>query len=279
MTEEQQNLPYNRDRLSRVVRRSMSAYRQYRFNHSYVSDFNRRNVYLKGLLHAKGLFQIKQPFYCTYGDHIYLGRDFTCGHHCVFDDEADIRIGDHVQLGNGVTLATTRVMKDPALRKKHKEVCADIVIGDHVYIGHNVTILAGVTIGSCAIIGDGSVVSECVEAGTVVNGNPAVLLQEESDCISPFEKSELLLTEDEDSLIEKIADHINLEKVDFAVHVAALGLGAVAGYRIIKELMMKKAELEEKKALVEAYLPIVEKLPEVKQLRQTGRRLKEKIKR
>lgn len=257
MKEKQGELPYNRDSFKRVVRRSISAYRQYRFNQSYVSDFDRRNMYLKRLLHAKGLFQIKQPFYCNYGDHIYLGRDFTCGHHCVFEDEADIRIGDHVQMGNGVKLITTKVIKDPVLRKKHKEMCEDIVIGDHVYIGHDVTILAGVTIGSCAIICDGSVVSETVEAGTIVKGNPAVIMKEESDCMLPFEKSEIHYEEEDVTLFEKIANHINLEKVDFAIKVASLGLSVVTGYCLIQELRVAKEELDEKKESIEPYVKLL----------------------
>lgn len=50
---------------------------------------------------------------------------------------------------------------------------AKIVVEDEVWIGANVTILQGVTIGRCAVIGAGSVVTKDVPAYSVVVGAPA----------------------------------------------------------------------------------------------------------
>lgn len=256
------NLPYSRNTLGRVWKRNISAYRQYRFNRSFVSAFDRRNVYLKGLLHARGLFEIKQPFHCRYGGNIYLGRNFTCGCNANFEDEAEIRIGDHVQIGNNVQLITTKVIKDPTLRKQHKEVCDAIIIGDHVYIGHNVIVMAGVTIGSCAIIADGSIVMHNVPEGSIVQEPDGQVLQEESEWLFPFEQKEL---HQEEGWLENFADHINLEKVDFIYHITLLGIGVAVAYQGVKEVGKLKAELEEKKAWLDRYLPMLEKLPEIKE--------------
>ena len=265
--ETKRNLPYHRNSFGRIWKRNISAYRQYRFNRSFVSEFDRRNFYLKGLLHARGLFEIKQPFYCRYGSNIYLGRDFTCGHNAVFEDEAEIRIGDHVQMGNNVKLVTTRAIKDPYMRKQHKEVADGITIGDHVYLGHDVTILAGVTIGSCAIVADGSIVAQNVPEGSIVQGNPAQILEEESEWMAPFERNELQL-EEKPGILDQLGDHVNLEKVDFLIHAAAFGVGVVAAYQTTKQMLEWKSEWETKKAMVERYLPVLEKLSNGKECRK-----------
>lgn len=50
----------------------------------------------------------------------------------------------------------------------------DVVIGNNVFIGSNVSIMKGVTVGDNAVIANGSVVFDDVEADTIVRGNPAV---------------------------------------------------------------------------------------------------------
>lgn len=270
--EDQIKVPYNRNSFGRLWKRNISAYRQYRFNHSFVSEFDRRNLYLKGLLHAKGLFEIKQPFYCRYGSHIFIGRNFTCGHDAFMEDEAKICIGDHVQIGNHCKLLTVQIMKDPVMRKKHKETCAPIMIGDHVYIGHDVTIMPGVTIGSCAIIADGSIVQDDVPEGTVMSGIPARIMQEESELIGPFDRQSLKEEDVSSTIIDRLSDAVNLEQVERIVHTAMVGIGLVAVYQATKQVIILKTELEEKKAAVEKYLPVLEKLPEIKECKKKFKR-------
>ena len=53
----------------------------------------------------------------------------------------------------------------------------DIVIGDDVWLGANVIVLPGITIGSHAVIGAGSVVTRDVAKYSVSAGNPANLIR------------------------------------------------------------------------------------------------------
>lgn len=270
MEENKQYQDYHRNRITQAWKRNISAYRQYRFNRSFVSELDYRNHHMKKLIHAKGFFQIKQPFYCIYGDHIYVGRDFTCGHGAFFEDDAKITIKDHVQIGNHVKLLTAVLAKDEQKRKKQQGKAAEITIEDHVYIGNDVTITAGVTIGRCAVIADGSIVNEDVAPGTLVYPNQSLCFKESETPVEAQNEAKLWY--------ERLGDHVNLDKVDAAVHAAALIAGAYCGYRCVKEVMAKKAAWEEKKALVEKYLPLLEKLPNAKQALTQGKQIKQTLK-
>ncbi len=246
-----------RDSFTRLWKRNTAAYRQYRFHRSFVSEFDRRNRYLKGLIHAKGWFQIQQPFYCRYGSHISVGRNFTCGHGAIFEDEGLITIGDHVEMGNAVRLITTRLLKDPQLRQKHRESIANIVVEDHVWIGNDVTILPGVTIGAYAIVHDGSVVSDDVERGGVVAGNPAASREAESELL----KALIADADDETKpgFWNKTMSRLDMEKVDRAIQWTAFAIGAYYAWHTASDLIKKKALIEEKKNKVEKLLPMFKK--------------------
>lgn len=53
-----------------------------------------------------------------------------------------------------------------------------IIVEDEVWIGANVTVLPGVTIGTCSIIGAGSVVTKDVEPYSIYAGIPAKKIRE-----------------------------------------------------------------------------------------------------
>jgi acetyltransferase-like isoleucine patch superfamily enzyme len=53
-----------------------------------------------------------------------------------------------------------------------------VSIADDAWIGAGATILKGVSIGACAIVGAGAVVTHDVPAATIVAGNPAVTIRE-----------------------------------------------------------------------------------------------------
>lgn len=66
----------------------------------------------------------------------------------------------------------------PVFSKDWSQVAAQpIVVGDNSWIGLGCIILKGVTIGTGAIVGAGSVVVRNVESWTVVGGNPASTLK------------------------------------------------------------------------------------------------------
>ena len=61
--------------------------------------------------------------------------------------------------------------------KDQKLLCESVAIGSGCWIGENVVILPGVSVGDKAIIGAGSIVTNDIEAYTMVGGNPAKVLK------------------------------------------------------------------------------------------------------
>ena len=94
---------------------------------------------------------------------------------CRFQDQGGITIGDGVQIGHNVVLATLNHDPDPANRSQ--VIPGPIEIGRNVWIGSNATVLPGVCIGDNAIVAAGAVVARDVPADTVVGGVPARVLK------------------------------------------------------------------------------------------------------
>lgn len=78
------------------------------------------------------------------------------------------RIGNNVFIGPGARFANDR---KPNLQTKFTPMFG--VVEDNVVIGMGALILAGIHIGSGAIIGVGAVVTHDVDPGVTVVGNPA----------------------------------------------------------------------------------------------------------
>lgn len=91
-----------------------------------------------------------------------------------------IKIGDRVCINDGVEILTaSHDVSDPGW----KEVKASIIIEDYVWIGTGAMILPGIQIGRGAVVGARAVVSKSVEAGAVVVGNPARVIDNKR-CLS-----------------------------------------------------------------------------------------------
>jgi maltose O-acetyltransferase len=131
---------------------------------------------------------IEPPFFCDYGENIYIGARTFVNFSCVFLDSAEIRIGTDVLLGPGVQLLTP----SHPLRAADRIVAADqrklgespyrtnalpISVGDRVWIGGGTIVLPGITIGNDAMIGAGSVVTSDIPANALAVGNPSRVLR------------------------------------------------------------------------------------------------------
>ena len=121
---------------------------------------------------------IEPPFYCSYGQNIYIGDHVYLNVLCTILDCNEVRIGQHVMIGPGVQIYTAAHHLQAEARNRGWEVANSIVIEDNVWIGGGAIILPGVRIELNAVVGAGAVVSRSVPANTVVAGNPARVIRE-----------------------------------------------------------------------------------------------------
>lgn len=120
---------------------------------------------------------VNPPFYCDYGDHIFVGRNFFANYNCCFLDVGKITFGDNCLLGPNVCISTAGHPVHPAARNTLYEYGIDITVGNSVWIGANAVICPGVTIGDCCVIGAGSVVTRDIPAWSVAAGNPCRVIR------------------------------------------------------------------------------------------------------
>lgn len=137
------------------------------------SDFEAIKKIVNELLGKSGSDTfINPPFYCDYGSHIEVGKNFFANYNCTMLDVGMIRIGDNVQIAPNVAIYTAGHPVHPATRNTSYEYGIDVTIGNNVWIGGNVVICPGVKIGDNAVIGAGSVVLRDIPAWTIAAGNP-----------------------------------------------------------------------------------------------------------
>lgn len=91
------------------------------------------------------------------------GKKICIGNDCLFSSNIVFRVGD-----------SHSILYDGKRFNKSK----DIRVGDHVWIGNSVTILKGVSIGNDSIIGTGSIVTKDVLPNCIVAGNPAKVIKD-----------------------------------------------------------------------------------------------------
>lgn len=149
-----------------------------KYNRKSFNEIDMRNGLLKKLLHTKGNFWIKPPFYCDYGYNIYLGKNVMLNYGCVFLDVCPIYIGNHTFIGPYTQIYTACHAVEPEKRLKDIEFGKPVVIGDNVWIGGNCTILAGISIGNNSVIGAGSVVTKNIPDNVVAVGNPCKVIRQ-----------------------------------------------------------------------------------------------------
>src|SRR5699024_4646865 len=105
------------------------------------SDFEKVSRIVNELLRKSENAFINPPFYCDYGSHIEVGKNFFANYNCTITD------------------------------------VAKVTVGDNVWIGGNTVILPGVHIGSSTVIGAGSVVTKDSPDWVVAAGNPCRVIK------------------------------------------------------------------------------------------------------
>src|SRR5690606_26934949 len=119
---------------------------------------------------------VEAPFRCDYGTNIELGERVFFNFNCVVLDVCSVRIGSFSLLGPAVQIYTATHPMDAMARRRH-ESGAPVEIGTDVWVGGGAIILPGVTIGSRAVIGAGSVVTRDVPEGMFAAGNPCRVIR------------------------------------------------------------------------------------------------------
>lgn len=142
------------------------------------ADFDEIGKIVKELLgKSEGAF-INPPFYCDYGSHIEVGKNFFANYNCTIIDVAKVTIGDNCQMAPNVAIYTAGHPVHPVSRNSAYEYGIEVTIGDNVWIGGNTVILPGVHIGSNTVIGAGSVVTKDIPDWVVAAGNPCKVIRQ-----------------------------------------------------------------------------------------------------
>ena len=116
---------------------------------------------------------VNPPFYCDYGSHIEVGKNFFANYNCT-----KVKIGDNCQMAPNVTIYTAGHPLHPDSRNSLYEYGIEVTIGDNVWIGGNTVILPGVHIGNNVVIGAGSVVTKDIPSWSLAAGNPCRVLRQ-----------------------------------------------------------------------------------------------------
>jgi maltose O-acetyltransferase len=153
-------------------------------NNTRESQQEERRSILIDLLGSGGdTVWMQPPFYCDYGTNIYVGTRVFFNFNCIVLDVCEVRIGDYTLFGPGVQILTPLHPLDHELRRR-QEFGKPIEIGADVWVGGGALILAGVRIGSRAVIGAGSVVTRDIPDGAFAAGNPCRVIRK-SDGTAP----------------------------------------------------------------------------------------------
>lgn len=148
-----------------------------RLNCADRSDFQEISKIVKELLGKSENACINPPFYCDYGSHIEVGKNFFANYNCTIIDVAKVKIGDNCFLASNVAIYTAGHPVHPVSRNSMYEYGVEVVIGDNVWIGGNTVVVPGVHIGSNTVIGAGSVVTRDIPEWSIAVGNPCRVIR------------------------------------------------------------------------------------------------------
>ena len=122
----------------------------------------------------------KLDLLCEVGSNLIVAQDFS-SHSISMDiqEGKTIRIGKDCQFSSGIKLRTGDghpiFTSDNVVINRGK----DIIVGDHVWVGQDVTLLKGAIIPDGSVVGIGSMVTKAFATDNVVIvGNPARIVKE-----------------------------------------------------------------------------------------------------
>lgn len=167
-----------------------------RFNQTDEDEPEKQRELLKALLPNTAFIPgLQAPVYFDYGCNTTFGRysganfNFTCL------DVCKVTIGENVQIGPNVTLATPMhplLPKERNIRQREDgsvynlEYAKPIVIEDDCWLASNVVVCGGVTIGEGSVIGAGSVVTRDIPPHSLAAGSPCKVLRKITEADSMF---------------------------------------------------------------------------------------------
>ena len=88
---------------------------------------------------------VNPPFYCDYGKHIEVGKNFFANYNCTLLDVAKIKIGDNCQMAPNVAIYTAGHPVHPVSRNSAYEYGKEVTVGDNVWFGGNTVVCPGDT--------------------------------------------------------------------------------------------------------------------------------------
>lgn len=150
------------------------------------SDFDEIGRIVEELLGKSEKAFINPPFYCDYGSHIEVGKNFLANYNCTIIDVAKVTIGDNCQFAPNVAIYTAGHPVHPESRNSLYEYGIEVTVGDNVWIGGNTVVLPGVHIGSNSVIGAGSVVTKDIPEWVVAGGNPCKVIRKITEADRKF---------------------------------------------------------------------------------------------
>ncbi|MEM8896561.1 MAG: sugar O-acetyltransferase [Bacteroidota bacterium] len=154
-----------------------------------IGDVEGRNEILNQLFGHKGEgVWIETPFFCDYGENIFIGEETFMNTNCILLDDNYIRIGENCLIGPYVQVYTAAHPLKAAERVIPKEErppnfpaymtsSLPVTIGDNAWIGGNTVIMPGVSIGNNVTIGASSLVTKDIPDNVLAFGNPCKVVK------------------------------------------------------------------------------------------------------
>ena len=131
---------------------------------------------------------IEVPFFCNYGENIFLGNNVFVNYNCVFLDSNRITIGDNILIGPAVQIYTATHPIDAQERFQPSDDDPELMqyttralpvrIGSNVWLGGGAILMPGIQIGDNSTIGAGAVVTEPIPPDVFAAGNPCRIIRE-----------------------------------------------------------------------------------------------------